>query len=160
MGMESKYIWMDGELVEFEKATIHILTPALHYGAAVFEGIRSYGTDNGPAVFRLWDHAERLLKSAEVFGFRELPWTTEDVVKAVKDTVRVNDFTDCYIRPLLFLDNGGWNLNVDGGEPRLSIAAWEWGWSDRRCGCWPVPRADPDPGARTPLRLRLPDSGF
>ena len=127
MGMESKYVWMDGELVEFEKATIHILTPALHYGAAVFEGIRSYATDNGPAVFRLWDHAERLLKSAEVFGFRELPWTTEDVVKAVKDTVRANGFTECYIRPLLFLDNGGWNLNVDGGKPRLSIAVWEWG---------------------------------
>ena len=127
MGMESKYIWMDGELVEFEKATIHLLTPALHYGAAVFEGIRSYGTDKGPAVFRLWDHAERLLQSAEVFGFRELPWTTEQVVKAVKETVRANDFTDCYIRPLLFLDGGGWNLNVDGGKPRLAIAVWEWG---------------------------------
>ena len=114
MGMESKYIWMDGELVEFEKATIHLLTPALHYGAAVFEGIRAYGTDKGPAVFRLWDHAERLLKSAEVFGFRDLPWTTEQVVEAVKQTVRANDFADCYIRPLLF--PGRWRLEPERGR--------------------------------------------
>lgn len=126
MGMESKFIWLNGELVPFEKATIHILTPALHYGAAVFEGIRAYGTDKGPAVFRLTDHAERLLDSARVFGFRDLPWTTEDVAQAVKQTVKANGFADCYIRPLLYLDGGGWNLNVDGGKPSLAIAAWEW----------------------------------
>ncbi len=127
MGMESKYIWMDGELVPFEKATIHVLTPALHYGAAVFEGIRAYQTDKGPAVFRLWDHAERLINSAQVFGFRNLPFTVEQVVKAVKDTVRANGFADCYIRPLLYLTGGGWNLNVDGGKASLAIATWEWG---------------------------------
>jgi branched-chain amino acid aminotransferase len=127
MGMESKYIWMDGELVPFEKATIHVLTPALHYGAAVFEGIRAYQTDKGPAVFRLWDHAERLINSAQVFGFRNMPFTVEQVVKAVKDTVRVNGFADCYIRPLLYLTGGGWNLNVDGGKASLAIATWEWG---------------------------------
>jgi branched-chain amino acid aminotransferase len=75
----------------------------------------------------LWDHANRLLESAEVFGFRDLPWTTEQVVEAVKQTVRANDFADCYIRPLLFLDGGGWNLNVDGGVASVSIAVWEWG---------------------------------
>ena len=84
MAMESKYIWMDGELVEFEKATIHLLTPALHYGAAVFEGIRAYGTDKGPAVFRLWDHADRLLKSAEVFGFRDLPCMLRSLLLSIK----------------------------------------------------------------------------
>lgn len=127
MGMESKFVWMDGELVPFEKATIHVLTPALHYGAAVFEGIRAYNTDKGPAVFRLTDHTERLLDSAAVFGFREMPYTVEQVVTAVKDTVRANGFKDCYIRPLLYLNNGGWNLNVDGGRPSLAIAVWEWG---------------------------------
>jgi branched-chain amino acid aminotransferase len=127
MGMESKFIWMDGELVPFEKATIHVLTPALHYGAAVFEGIRAYDTPKGPAVFRLTEHVERLLDSALVFGFREMPFTVEEVVKGVKDTVRANGFKDCYIRPLLYLDNGGWNLNVDGGKARVSIAVWEWG---------------------------------
>jgi branched-chain amino acid aminotransferase len=127
MGMESKFVWMDGELVPFEKATIHVLTPALHYGAAVFEGIRAYDTPKGPAVFRLTEHIERLLDSAAVFGFREMPFTVEQVVKGVKDTVRANGFKDCYIRPLLYLNGGGWNLNVDGGKPSLAIAVWEWG---------------------------------
>lgn len=126
MGMESKFIWMNHGLVPFEQATLHVLTPALHYGAAVFEGIRSYNTPKGPAVFRLTDHAERLLDSARVFGFRNLPWSIGDIVKAVKETVKANGFGDCYIRPLLYLDGGGWNLNVDNGKPALSISAWEW----------------------------------
>jgi len=126
MGMESKYIWMDGELVEFEKATVHILNPAMHYGAAVFEGIRAYNTPKGPAVFRLREHAERLLDSAHGFGIRELAFTAEDIVKAVKETVQANGFTDCYIRPLLYLKGGAWNLNVDAGQPALAIATWQW----------------------------------
>jgi branched-chain amino acid aminotransferase len=126
MAMESKFIWMNGDLVPFEKATLHFLTPALHYGAAVFEGIRAYDTPKGPAVFRLTDHVERMLDSARVFGFRELPWTTEEIVAAVKQTVKANEFKDCYIRPLIYLDGGGWNLNVDGGKPSLAIAVWEW----------------------------------
>jgi len=126
MGMESKFIWIDGELVEFEKATVHILNPAMHYGAAVFEGIRVYNTPKGPAVFRLTEHADRLLDSARVFGMRELPYSVEDVVKAAKDTVRANGFTDCYVRPLLYLKGGAWNLNVDGGKPALAIVVWQW----------------------------------
>lgn len=126
MGMESKTIWMNGELVPFEKATMHFLTPALHYGAAVFEGIRAYNTAKGPAVFRLTEHLQRLFDSARVFGFREFPWTVEEIRAAVKQTVRANGFKDCYVRPLLYLDNGGWNLNVDGGKPKLGIAVWEW----------------------------------
>ena len=126
MGMESKFIWKNGELVPFEQATIHFLTPALHYGAAVFEGIRSYNTPKGPAIFRLREHVERLFDSARVLGFREFPWTVDEICKAHKDTVRANGFTDCYVRPLLYLDNGGWNLNVDSGKPSLMIAVWEW----------------------------------
>ena len=126
MGMESKYVWMDGELVDFEKATVHILNPAMHYGAAVFEGIRAYNTEKGPAVFRLTEHADRLLDSARVFGMREFAFTVEDIVKAAKDTVRANGFTDCYIRPLLYLKGGAWNLNVDAGTPALAIAVWQW----------------------------------
>jgi branched-chain amino acid aminotransferase len=127
MGMESKFVWMDGELVPFEKATIHFLTPALHYGAAVFEGIRAYDTPKGPAIFRLRDHAERLIESAEIFGFRDLKVTVQDVIDGCKAVVKANGFKDCYIRPLLYLDGGGWNLNVDGGRGVLAIAAWEWG---------------------------------
>ncbi len=126
MGMESKFVWMNGELVPFEKATLHFLTPALHYGAAVFEGIRSYNTPKGPAVFRLTEHIERLFDSALVFGFRSIPFTVEQIVAAVKDTVRANGFKDCYIRPLLYLDQGGWNLNVDSGKASIAIAVWEW----------------------------------
>jgi branched-chain amino acid aminotransferase len=126
MGMESKYIWMDGELVDFEKATVHILNPAMHYGAAVFEGIRAYNTPKGPAVFRLGEHAERLVASAQVFGMRNLAFTPEEIVKGIKETVRANGFTDCYIRPLLYLKGGAWNLNVDAGQPALAIAVWQW----------------------------------
>ena len=126
MGMESKFIWMDGELVEFEKATVHMLTAALHYGAAVFEGIRAYNTDKGPAVFRLREHVARLIESAEIFGFRELPYTVDSVTQAIKETVRANGFEECYIRPLLYLTGGAWNLNVDAGRPALMIAVWQW----------------------------------
>jgi branched-chain amino acid aminotransferase len=126
MGMESKFIWKNGELVPFEQATLHFLTPALHYGAAVFEGIRAYNTPKGPAVFRLREHVERLFDSAQVLGFREFPWTVDELVEAHKDTVRANGFADCYIRPLIYLDQGGWNLNVDYGKPSLMIAVWEW----------------------------------
>jgi branched-chain amino acid aminotransferase len=126
MGMESKFIWKDGELVEFEKANVHMLTAALHYGAAVFEGIRAYKTPKGPAVFRLQEHSERLLKSAEIFGFLNLPYTADGVSKAIKDTVRANGFDECYIRPLLYLTAGAWNLNIDAGKPALMIAVWQW----------------------------------
>lgn len=126
MGMESKFVWMDGELVPFEKATIHFLTPALHYGAAVFEGIRAYDTERGPAIFRLRDHAERLIESAEVFGFRSLKFTAQDIIDGCKAVVKANGFRNCYVRPLLYLTDGGWNLNVDGGRAALGIAAWEW----------------------------------
>jgi branched-chain amino acid aminotransferase len=126
MGMESNFVWMNGKLVEFPQATVHLLTPALHYGAAVFEGIRCYATERGPAVFRLIEHVERLLQSAYVLGFRTLPYEVEQVRAAVKRTVEVNGFQECYIRPLLYLDGASWNLNIDAGTPSLAIAVWEW----------------------------------
>ena len=126
MAMESRFIWMNGEMVPFEKATIHFLTPALHYGAAVFEGIRAYETAKGSAVFRLREHTERLLDSARVFGFREIPWTVDQICEAIKQTIKANDFKDCYIRPLIYVDGGAWNLNVDNGKASIAIAVWEW----------------------------------
>jgi len=126
MGMESKYIWMNGELVEFEKATLHFLTPALHYGAGVFEGIRCYATERGRAIFRLTDHLERLVDSARVFGFRELPYSVAELAEAVRQVVAANEFGECYIRPLIYLTDGGWNLTVDAGRPGVGIAVWEW----------------------------------
>ena len=126
MAMESRFIWMNGEMVPFDKATIHFLTPALHYGAAVFEGIRAYETAKGSAVFRLREHTERLLDSARVFGFREIPWTVDQICEAIKQTIKANDFKDCYIRPLIYVDGGAWNLNVDNGRASIAIAVWEW----------------------------------
>lgn len=126
MGMQSKFIWMNGELVEFEKATLHFLTPALHYGVGVFEGIRCYPTGRGPAVFRLREHVQRLVNSAKVLGFRDFPYTVDELVEAVRLTVSVNGFEGCYIRPLVYLVDGGWNLTVDAGRPAVGIAVWEW----------------------------------
>jgi len=124
--MEAKYIWMNGEMVEYEKATVHFLTPALHYGAGAFEGIRSYPTEHGPAVFRLKDHAKRLVDSARILGFRDLPWSEEEIANVIKEVVRVNELESCYIRPLIYFDGPRGSLNLDAGKPALGIAAWEW----------------------------------
>jgi len=127
MGMESKFIWMDGELVPFEKATVHFLTPALHYGLGVFEGIRCYSTPKGPAVFRLREHLERLVDSIEILGVLEFPYTIEQLRQAVHETIKANDFSQCYIRPLIYMANGPLGLNLDNSRPSVGIAAWEWG---------------------------------
>jgi len=126
MSMQSKYIWMNGKLVEFDKATIHFLTPALHYGVRVFEGIRSYITEHGPAVFRLRDHVKRLVNSVKILGFRHFAYSVDELIEAIRLTVSVNGFDECYIRPLVYLANGGWNLTVDTGTPEVGIAVWEW----------------------------------
>jgi branched-chain amino acid aminotransferase len=124
--MESKYIWMNGEMLEAEKAVVPFLNPALHYGAAVFEGIRAYATDKGPAVFRNKEHSERLVDSAHVLGFRDLPWSVEEISSAIKEVVRANGLSSCYIRPLIYLEGTAASLNLDSGKPALGIAAWEW----------------------------------
>jgi len=127
MKVDGKYIWMDGKLVEFEKATVHFLNTALHYGLGVFEGIRCYDTERGPAVFRLREHMERLVDSAKILGFRELPYTVEELMSAAKQTIAANEFKECYIRPLIFYDCPEPNLSMDGGWARVGIATWGWG---------------------------------
>jgi branched-chain amino acid aminotransferase len=127
MGIESKYIWMDGKLVEYEKATVPFLSTALHYGLGVFEGIRCYSTNRGPAVFRLQEHMDRLINSAKILGFRELPYTASELVEATKETIRANGFKACYIRPLIYHSSPNFNLNLDSGFAKVGIAAWEWG---------------------------------
>jgi len=128
MGIESKYIWMDGKLVESQKAVIPFLNTALHYGLGVFEGIRCYDTARGPAVFRLTEHMERLINSAKILGLRKLPYSAAELVDAVKETVRSNGFKSCYIRPLIYHHNEtNLGLNLDGGQIKVGIAAWEWG---------------------------------
>ncbi|HEY4687938.1 MAG TPA: branched-chain amino acid transaminase [Anaerolineae bacterium] len=127
MGIQSKYVWMNGELVEFEKATVHFLTPGLHYGLGAFEGIRCYNTVNGPAVFRLREHLERLLDSALILGVRDFAYTVEDLRRAVHETIRANEFTACYIRPLIYMAHGAMGINLDAHRSAVGIAAFEWG---------------------------------
>jgi len=127
MKIDGKYIWMDGQMVEYEKATIHFLNTALHYGLGVFEGIRCYDTPRGPAIFRLREHMQRMVNSASVLGFRELPFNVDQLVEAAKQTVSINGFKECYIRPLIFHDSPNPNLNLDSGVARVGIAAWGWG---------------------------------
>jgi branched-chain amino acid aminotransferase len=118
---------MDGELVETQKATVPFLTSALHYSAAVFEGIRCYDTDNGPAVFRLREHMERLVDSARVLGFTQLPFTLEQMSQATLDTIAANGFSSCYIRPLIYSGGPNLSLNLDDTEAKVGIAVWEMG---------------------------------
>jgi branched-chain amino acid aminotransferase len=125
MAMESRFTWMDGRLLPTEQATVPFLTAAMHYGLAVFEGIRVYETARGPAVFRLREHLERLLDSARVIGL-ECPYDVETITRACLDVVAANGFRECYLRPLVFATTGGWNLSVLGVPASVGVAAWEW----------------------------------
>jgi branched-chain amino acid aminotransferase len=122
----TKKIWMDGKFVNWDDATIHILNPTLHYGWGVFEGIRAYDTDRGPAVFRLTEHIERLFRSAKIY-LMEPEFTVEQMVAATKETVRINEIDSCYIRPLFYLGYGEMGLNPMPSPTKASIAVWPWG---------------------------------
>ncbi len=119
-------IWMDGTLVNWDDANVHILTHTLHYGSGVFEGIRCYATPQGGAVFRLTDHIARLFDSAKIFMI-DIPYTVEQLVEATKETVRVNNIDECYIRPIAYLGYGEMGLNPLPCPVNVSIAVWPWG---------------------------------
>ena len=119
-------IWMNGELVDWDSANVHVLTHTLHYGNGVFEGIRAYETDNGPAVFRLTPHIERLFRSAKILCI-DIPYSVDELVDAVKETVKVNNLPSCYIRPLAYLSYGEMGLNPLPCSVDVAIAAWPWG---------------------------------
>jgi branched-chain amino acid aminotransferase len=119
-------IWMDGKLVDWDDATVHVLSHTLHYGSGVFEGIRAYPTSRGPAVFRLTDHMRRLHDSAALLQM-DLPYSVEELVEATKETVRANRLDSCYIRPIAFLGYGEMGLNPLPCPVNVSIAVWPWG---------------------------------
>ena len=123
---KSEKIWMDGTFVDWDDANVHILTHSLHYGLGVFEGIRTYETSQGPAVFRLTDHIRRLLLSAKMLMI-ECPFSVEQLVEATKETVRVNNLSSCYVRPLVYLGYGEMGLNPLPCPVQVSIAVWPWG---------------------------------
>src|SRR2546427_2370177 len=122
----SEKIWMDGELVDWADAKIHVLTHTLHYGCGVFEGIRAYATAEGPAVFRLTDHIVRLFNSAKIFMI-DIPFSPQQLIDATKETVRVNGLDSCYIRPIVFLGYGEMGLNPLPCPVNVSVAVWPWG---------------------------------
>jgi branched-chain amino acid aminotransferase len=119
-------IWMNGELVPWQDAKIHVLTHTLHYGTGVFEGIRAYETPQGPGIFRLTDHITRLFNSARIL-MMDLPYTPEELVQACKDTVRATGLQSCYVRPIAYYGYGEMGLNTLPCEVDVAIACWPWG---------------------------------
>jgi branched-chain amino acid aminotransferase len=119
-------IWMNGQLVDWDKAQIHVLTHTLHYGTGVFEGIRAYETDQGPAVFRLTEHIKRLHNSAKIVGM-EIPYSVDELVEATKATVASTGLPSCYIRPIAYYGYGEMGLNTLPCTVDVAIACWPWG---------------------------------
>ncbi|MFM7872836.1 MAG: branched-chain amino acid transaminase [Actinomycetota bacterium] len=120
------YIWMNGKLVEWDKAQVHVLTHTLHYGTGVFEGIRAYETAKGTAVFRLTEHIERLFRSAHIMGM-EIPFTVDQIIAATKETVASTGLPSCYVRPLAYYGYGEMGLNTLPCSVDVAIACWPWG---------------------------------
>ncbi len=123
---KADYIWMDGKVVPWGEAHTHIISNTLHYGFGVFEGIRAYKTDAGPAVFKLNEHMKRLRQSATILGF-EVPYSVEELAEASCAIIKANGFEQCYIRPLAYIGNGGMGLAYQDCEINVSIAVWHWG---------------------------------
>ena len=120
------WIWYDGKMVPWRDATTHVLTHTLHYGMGVFEGVRAYMTPEGPAIFRLHDHTDRLFRSAHIFGMN-LPFTKDEIDDAQKACVRDNKLEACYIRPIAFYGSHAMGVAAKSNPVRVAIAAWPWG---------------------------------
>jgi branched-chain amino acid aminotransferase len=123
---EVKKIWMNGKLVDFADAKIHVLTHAIHYGSGIFEGVRCYATKQGPAIFRLNEHTRRMIDSCKIYRM-EVPYTFDELNQACIDVIRANEFEDCYLRPLVY--RGFHSLGVFPGScpVDVTVAAWKWG---------------------------------
>lgn len=127
MVTKTKKIWFDGKMVDWDDAQVHVLSHTLHYGVGAFEGIRCYKTENdGPAVFRLKEHVDRLFQSCHI-AMIEIPFSREEVVDAVKKTLAVNGLVEGYVRPIVFIGSGEMGLFVRTNPIHLAIAAWTWG---------------------------------
>ena len=118
-------IWMDGKFVEWNNAKIHILTHGLHYGTAVFEGIRCYNTKNGPAIFRLEDHVKRLTNSCKMYHMT-LEYSEKEIREAIVETIKINNVNDCYIRPICYYGYGKMGVNPLPNKVSTAIALWDW----------------------------------
>jgi branched-chain amino acid aminotransferase len=119
-------IWLDGELVPWREAKVHVLTHTLHYSMGVFEGVRAYKTGQGPAIFRLGEHTDRLFDSAHILGMH-IPWSKEEINEAQRAAVRENGLESAYLRPMCFYGAEGMGLRADNLKVHCMVAAWEWG---------------------------------
>ncbi len=126
MPEKTKKIWMNGKFVDWDEAKVHVLVHGLHYGSGVFEGIRCYKTVKGPAVFRLREHVKRFFSSAKIY-FMEIPYSLDEFMEIIKETVRVNELEECYIRPLAFKGLGGMSLDPSSNPTEVIVAVWPWG---------------------------------
>jgi branched-chain amino acid aminotransferase len=120
------HIWYDGRLVPWREATTHVLTHSLHYGLAVFEGVRAYHTASGTSIFRLKEHTDRLFNSAHIY-LMKIPYTRERIMEAQKEVVRANGLESCYIRPIAFYGSEKMGVSPKGATVHVAIAAWPWG---------------------------------
>ncbi len=120
------FIWHDGKLVPWREATTHVLTHSLHYGLAVFEGVRAYNTQIGTAIFRLKEHTDRLFNSAHIYRMA-MPYSREQLMEAQREVVRANNLESCYIRPIAFYGSEKMGVSPKGAAVHVSIAAWPWG---------------------------------
>ena len=120
------WIWLDGKMVPWRDAQTHVLTHTLHYGMGVFEGVRCYQTVDGPAIFRLHDHTDRLFRSARIFGMK-IPFSNDELNAAQKECVRRNKLDSCYLRPLVFYGSEAMGVAARSNPVRVAIAAWPWG---------------------------------
>lgn len=120
------FIWQDGKLVPWRDATTHVLTHSLHYGLAVFEGVRAYNTVNGTAIFRLAEHTQRLLNSGKIY-MMDIPYSKDELMDAQLEVVRANKLESCYIRPLAFYGSDKMGISTRGARVHVAIAAWPWG---------------------------------
>jgi branched-chain amino acid aminotransferase len=120
-----RWVWMNGRLVEFEKATVHVMAHALHYGSGLFEGIRCYKTVAGPAIFRLADHLKRLENSCKVYRM-VIPFTRDELTQACFESIRGNDLEECYIRPIVFRGFGTVGINPLNSPVETAIAVFPW----------------------------------
>ena len=121
-------IWKDGHMVDWRDATLHMLTHSLHYGMAVFEGVRAYNTAQGTAIFRLKEHTQRLFNSAKIFQMK-VPFDIDTIMNAQLEVVRANKLESCYLRPLVWIGSEKMGVSPKGARVHVAIAAWPWRWT-------------------------------
>ncbi|RLG14357.1 MAG: branched chain amino acid aminotransferase [Candidatus Nanohalarchaeota archaeon] len=125
--VKQEKIWMNGRLIKWDDAKVHVLAHGLHYGSSVFEGIRCYNTKNGTGIFRLREHIDRLFDSAKIYRMDDFPYSKKELINACKDVIRENNLKSAYVRPLIYRGYGGLTVISKESKTEVAIGAWPWG---------------------------------